>query len=172
MVLTWIYNDLGAADENFFVRHVNNALGFITFAAGASQVLCGYPIYTLNGTAYAWLGVIVAVITFTIQFQDMEDQEGDHERGRRTLPLVLGDRRTRFVNAAVIISFSLIAPAFWWLNWYGYALPVGLGSFIAVRTLSLRGVQADRKTFKLWCLWLVGLYLLPMFKHPGGLRWY
>jgi 4-hydroxybenzoate polyprenyltransferase len=172
MVLTWIYNDLGAADENFFVRHINNALGFITFAAGATQVLCGYPIYTLNVTAYQWLAVIAAVITFTIQFQDMEDQEGDRERARKTLPIVLGDRMTRFMNSIVILAFSFIAPAFWGLLWWGYILPVSLGSFIAVRTLSQRLVQADRKTFKLWCLWLVGLYLLPLLKHPGGLRWY
>jgi 4-hydroxybenzoate polyprenyltransferase len=172
MVLTWIYNDLGAADENFLVRHINNAFGFVTFAAGATQVICGYPTHTLNVTTYQWLAVIAAVITFTIQFQDMEDQEGDRQRGRRTLPIVLGDRLTRFANAVVILSFSFLAPKFWRLGWSGYAFPMGLGALIAGRTLSVRTLHADKKTFKLWCLWLVGLYLLPMFKHPGGLRWY
>jgi 4-hydroxybenzoate polyprenyltransferase len=172
MVLTWIYNDLGAADENFFVRHVNNALGFVTFAAGASQVLCGYPLHTLNITSYKWLAVIAAVITFTIQFQDMEDQDGDRERGRRTLPIVFGDGLTRFVNAIVILAFSVFAPTFWRLGWSGYALPLGLGASIAARTLFVRSLKDDKKTFKLWCLWLVGLYLLPLFKHPGGLTWY
>lgn len=102
----------------------------------------------------------------------MEDQEGDRERGRRTLPIVLGDVLTRLANAVVILAFSLIAPTFWRLNLWGYALPVGLGSLIAGRTLFMRSLQADKKTFKLWCIWLVGLYLLPTFKHQGGLRWY
>jgi 4-hydroxybenzoate polyprenyltransferase len=168
MVLTWIYNDLGAADENFFVRHINNALGFVGFAAGATQVLCG----PLTTTTYEWLAVIAAVITFTVQFQDMEDQEGDRERGRRTLPIVLGDGLTRVVNALVILAFSFIAPAFWMLGWEGYVLPVVLGGAISGRTLFTTTLLADKKTFKLWCIWLIGLYLLPMFKHPGGLEWY
>lgn len=169
MVLTWIYNDLGAADENFLVRHINNALGFVSFAAGATQVLCGH---TLNTISYKWLAVIAAIITFTIQFQDMEDREGDRERGRRTLPIVLGDRLTRVVNAFVVLAFSFIAPIFWRLHWFGYTMPMALGSVIAGRTLLATTLLADKKTFKLWCLWLVGLYLLPMFKHPGGLKWY
>jgi hypothetical protein len=48
MILTWVYNDLGAGDENFLLRHINNALGFVSFGAGASQVACGFPGYTLN----------------------------------------------------------------------------------------------------------------------------
>jgi len=133
MVLTWIYNDLEAADENFFVRHLNNALGFVTFAAGATQVLCGT--HEMNGMAYEWLAVIAAVITFTIQFQDMEDQEGDRERDRRTLPIVLGDGNTRIVNAVTILLFSFVTAKFWDLNWWGYVLPVGLGALIASRTV-------------------------------------
>lgn len=172
MVLTWIYNDLGAADENFLVRHVNNALGFITFSAGATQVACGFPTHALNMTAYKWLSVIAAVITFTIQFQDMEDQEGDLMRNRRTLPIVLGDSLTRWVNAGVIISFSFIAPAFWRLGVLGYVSPVTLGVLIAGRTTMLKGVVADRQTFRLWCVWLIGLYLLPLIKRQGVLHWY
>ena len=93
-------------------------------------------------------------------------------RNRRTLPIVLGDALTRWVNAAVIIAFSLIAPAFWRLGVLGYVFPVVLGVFIAGRTIILKGVVADRKTFKLWCLWLVGLYLLPLLKRQGALHWY
>ena len=162
-----MYNDLGAADENFFIRHVNNALGFVAFAAGATNVMCG----PLHRTTYEWLAVIATVITFTIQFQDMEDQEGDRERGRKTLPIVIGDRLTRIINACVILVFSFVAPTFWQLSWTGYAVPMALGGVIAARTLLATSLVADKKTFKLWCLWIIGLYLLPMFKIPGGLRW-
>jgi 4-hydroxybenzoate polyprenyltransferase len=169
MVLTWIYNDLGAGDENFLFRHFNNALGFATFGAGATQVICGFPNHTLNTTAYQWLAVIAAVITCTIQFQDMEDQEGDRIRDRKTLPIILGDSNTRYLNAVVIMIFSLIAPAFWQLSLDGYLIPATLGIVISTRSLTLKTVAADKTTFKLWCLWLITLYLLPLVKQPGAL---
>jgi len=165
MILTWMYNDLGAGDENFFIRHVNNALGFVSFGAGASQVACGFPEYTLNQESCLWLGVIAAVITFTIQFQDMEDQEGDRLRDRKTVPLVFGDQLTRVVNAGLIIFFSLAVPAFWRLGIVGYLFPVFLGGVIAGRTLLFRSLASDKQTFKLWCLWLTALYCLPVVKN-------
>jgi 4-hydroxybenzoate polyprenyltransferase len=165
MILTWAYNDLGAGDENFFVRHINNALGFVSFGAGASQVACGYPKHTLNQDAYWWLGVIAVVITCTIQFQDMEDQEGDRLRNRKTLPIVCGDDLTRWGNAVVIMFFSLFVPAFWGMGTVGYFLPVLLGIAIAGRTLLLRTLASDKQTFRLWCIWLTALYCLPVIKH-------
>ena len=165
MILTWIYNDLGAADEHFLVRHVNNAFGFIAFSAGATQVACGFPQHSLNEAAYQWLAIIGAVITFTIQFQDMEDQEGDRLRNRRTMPLVLGDSITRWANAFTVILFSIVCPAFWRLGAMGFTVPVLLGAIIAARTLTLKDVAADKRTFQLWCLWLITLYLLPLFKN-------
>jgi 4-hydroxybenzoate polyprenyltransferase len=161
MVLNWIYNDLGAGDENFVVRHAVNALGFVSFSAGATQVICGYPQHTLNGTAYQWLGMVAAVIAFTIQFQDMEDHEGDRMRNRRTMRIVLGDTRARWVNAVTIIASSLVATAFWQPCLVVYLVPVLFGVGIASRTLLLKSLGADKLTFKLWCLWLMVLYLLP-----------
>jgi 4-hydroxybenzoate polyprenyltransferase len=169
MILTWLYNDLGAGDENFFVRHINNALGFVSFGAGASQVACGFPDHTLNEDAYLWLGVIAAVITCTIQFQDMEDQEGDSLRNRKTLPIVCGDNLTRRGNAVVILLFSILVPAFWRMGLAGYFLPVLLGTVIAGRTLFLKTLASDKQTFRLWCLWLTSLYCLPVFKHQIAL---
>lgn len=164
MVLTWIYNDLGAAEENYCIRHVNNALGFTTFGAGAAQVACG----TLNNTTYYWLVVVAAAITCTIQFQDMEDQGGDRMRSRRTMPIVMGDFQARRINALTIIAFSLLAPAFWHLSLPGYLLPILLGLTIAIRTLTRKDLAADKQTFKLWCLWLMLLYVLPFARNQAN----
>jgi 4-hydroxybenzoate polyprenyltransferase len=169
MILTWVYNDLGAGDENFLLRHINNALGFVSFGAGASQAACGFPGYTLNQDAYLWLGVIAAVITCTIQFQDMEDQEGDRLRDRKTLPIVFGDNLTRWGNAVVIIFFSLMVPSFWRMDLSGYFLPVLLGTIISGRTLFFKTLASDKQTFRLWCLWLTSLYCLPVIKHHSAL---
>lgn len=167
MVLTWMYNDLGAADENFLMRHVCNALGFVMFGAGAANVACGNG-GGLNHAAWKWLAVIAVAITCTIQFQDMEDQEGDRERGRRTVPIVLGDDLARGVNAGAIVAASIMCAQFWDLGPMALLVPIGLGGLIAFRTYFWRGVKNDRATFKLWCLWLVGLYLLPLVKLVDG----
>ncbi|RDW66511.1 hypothetical protein BP6252_10146 [Coleophoma cylindrospora] len=164
MVLTWIYNDLGAGDENFLVRHFLNALGFAAFGAGATQVACGFPNFTLNNTAYQWLGIVVLAITCTIQFQDMEDQPGDRLRGRKTLPIIFGEERTRWWNAFSILAISLVACLFWQVGLIGCLIPGIVSMVIAGRTLMLHGVGPDRQTFKLWCVWLITLYLLPLAK--------
>lgn len=167
MMLTWMYNDLGAADENFLFRHICNALGFVMFGAGAASVACGLE-RGLNGTAWTWLAVIALTIMFTIQFQDMGDQEGDRERERQTMPIVLGDAISRLVNAVTVVSSSIICSLFWGLGPKASFVPIGFGCLIATRTYLWRDVKADRATFKLWCLWLVGLYLLPLISSRNA----
>lgn len=170
IVLTYMYNDLGAADESFIIRHVTNALGFVSFGAGAAQVASSHISRGggLSTTAFQWLAVIAMVITFTIQFQDMEDQEGDRERDRTTLPILLGDNWIRRLNALVMAVFSLMAPAFWGLGLTGFVLPVTIGGVVIWRTMMLRGLKDDKTTFKLWCIWLITLYCLPLAKGTGN----
>ena len=165
LILTWIYNDLGAGDEYFFVRNTTNALGFMAFSAGAAKILCDFPRHQMNYTFYQWLSLVGAAIGFTIQVQDMEDQKGDELRNRMTMPIVLGDRITRWVNAFSIVPFSVALPCFWKLNLMGYIVPVCLGTVIAVRTLLWRSMVWDKQTFQLWCLWLMTIYILPLIKH-------
>ena len=99
----------------------------------------------------------------------MEDQEGDTLRERRTLPIVFGDKITRRLNAGVFVMFSVVAPAFWRMGCVGYAIPVLLGTTIGWRTMWLRKLKDDKTTFKLWCLWLIILYLLSLVKVEGAL---
>lgn len=168
IALTWAYNDLAGGDEHFLVRHILNALGFCTFGAGAAAVCVGSG-RGLNSTAYLWLLFIGIVITCTIQFQDMEDQEGDSLRDRKTMPLVIGDAKTRKINAIAIVLFSIAAPVFWGkLSWGWFVGLGGLGGAIAWRCLvGEYGVKRDKATFRLWCVWLVVLYLLPL----GRVEW-
>ena len=71
MVLTWMYNDLGGADENFVARNFINALGFMCYSSGATKVACGYGQCELNQNAYEWLAIIGGIIFTTLQMQDM-----------------------------------------------------------------------------------------------------
>ena len=69
--LVYMYNDLGGADENFVVRNVINAAGFICYSAGATRVACGHNQCHLNAKASQWLAVIGGIVFSTLQMQDM-----------------------------------------------------------------------------------------------------
>ena len=70
-VLTWMYNDLGGADESYVVRNFINALGFVCYSSGATRVACGHGQYFLNDEAYQWLVIIGGIVFTTLQAQDM-----------------------------------------------------------------------------------------------------
>ena len=69
--LEYMYNDLGGADENFVVRNLINAAGFICYSAGATRVACGHDRHFLNEKAYQWLAIIGGIVFSTLQMQDM-----------------------------------------------------------------------------------------------------
>lgn len=69
--LEYMYNDLGGADENFVVRNLINAAGFICYSAGATRVALGHDQCFLNDKAYQWLAIIGGIIFSTLQMQDM-----------------------------------------------------------------------------------------------------
>lgn len=162
-----MYNDLGGADESFFVRNLMNAAAITCFGAGAAQVAIGEQV-ALNVDAYRWLAIIAAIVTTTMQVQDMEDQEGDRARGRVTIPLLLGDATARHSIAVLVSAWSLVCPAYWGLDPLGYVLPGVVGLTIAGKTLTMRNVQADKSNWRAWNIWMMTLYLLPVWKNISG----
>ncbi|KAF7913172.1 hypothetical protein EAE99_010794 [Botrytis elliptica] len=164
LVLTWMYNDLGGANENYFLRNILNALGFMCYSSGSTTVAAGYGIWDRNERSHIWLAIIGAIVFSTLQIQDMPDMKGDLARGRRTLPLVHGQRIARVSIALPVLFWSFVCPFYWELNLWAYALPVVLGSTLAGRVLLLTTTHADRLTWKLWCIWVMALYLLPLCK--------
>lgn len=100
-----------------------------------------------------------------MQVQDLKDQEGDQARGRKTIPLALGDKTARWTIAVPVLIWSVTCPTFWSLEAFSFATSLALGIVVAFRIILKQGVAADRFTWKLWCLWLTCLYLLPVFKN-------
>ncbi|MCJ1243255.1 hypothetical protein MMC30_000452 [Trapelia coarctata] len=163
-VFDWMYNDLGGSDESYIIRNLLIAAGYVCYSAGAMRVASGHSAFTLLPVTYQWLGMIAAVILSTMHVQDLKDQEGDHSRERKTLPLVIGHWATRCLIASAVLFWSIACPLFWGLGLAGYALSGISGAVVATRALLLRDTGADRLTWKLWSLWLMGLYFLPLVK--------
>ncbi|OAK97443.1 hypothetical protein IQ06DRAFT_358884 [Phaeosphaeriaceae sp. SRC1lsM3a] len=78
MVQTWMYNDLGGADEMYIVRNIINALGFKCYSSGSTYVAAG--IHTLTAQAYKWIAIVGAIVFTTLSMQDLPDVKGDAAR--------------------------------------------------------------------------------------------
>ncbi|KAI1394545.1 UbiA prenyltransferase family [Hypoxylon fuscum] len=162
IVLGYSYNSIGLADLNWVSRNGINAAGFCCFASGALEVAIGQPLSAKHGVLLQWLAMIAGIVFSTVQTQDMADQAGDAMRGRKSLPLTVGDTRARWFTAVAVMMWSVICPLYWKVH-IGPVLAIGgLGGGIALRTLVLRDVEADRKTFRLWNAWMGCIYLLPL----------
>jgi 4-hydroxybenzoate polyprenyltransferase len=145
MIMAWVYNDLGAANENFHLRNPANALGMAAFNAGAATP-------GLNGKGYVWLGVLGASICSTISILDMPDIARDSARGRRTMPIVCGHEVARWGLAIPIVLWSVVCPVFLGTGFAGFVFSVFLGSILACHLLIFRTHAADKASEKMWCL--------------------
>ena len=95
----------------------------------------------------------------------MKDREGDRARGRRTAPLVMGDRAAGCTIAVPVLTWSVICPLFLGLGFPGYLATRGVGIVMAWGMLRLQNVQADRNTWKIWSAWIALLQFLPMLQN-------
>ncbi|KAI1323414.1 UbiA prenyltransferase family [Xylariaceae sp. FL0255] len=159
---TW-YNNLGGAENSPFLRNGINSLGYACFLSGALEVALGVPLSSFPSLKLAsWLGVIAAIIFTTIHTQDFRDQEGDALRRRRTLPLVLGDAKSRWLVALWMPVWGILCPLMWDIGMFTRLLEFLLAGYVGFRCVRYRSVSADKRTFMLWNLWISFLYVLPL----------
>ena len=162
-LFSYMYNDLGGANENFVVRNILNACGLTCFSVGAAIVAANHAGNTLNRRAYIWMALLSGVISSTVQTQDLADMKGDRSRGRRTIPLIYGEGIARWSVALTVVAWSIICPAFWALTTLGFLPPLILGGLLSLRVLLYRNVRSDEISWQIWCAWMMVLYLLPLF---------
>lgn len=159
--LGYAYNNLGGGDRSWVVRGLLCALAYIAFGSGAMEVMRGAE-KVYSSEMLQWFALLVVVIFAGMPAADIYDQKGDALVGRDTLPLAIGDLLTRCVLAISIFVSSFVCAWFCECGVLAYVLPVVSGLYVAWRTLVLREVNEDRKTYKFWNLWLVGIYCLPL----------
>lgn len=132
---------------------------------GATSVATSGSKYTAKGLQ--WFAMLGAIILTTVQIQDLEDVDGDKARGRRTGPLVLGDRPCRWTIAILVPLWTMEASFFWGVwAWHTVVCTI-LGGCVAWRVLNRTEVGHDKVTFRVWNVWLVSLYVLPLLAASG-----
>ena len=163
MVLTWLYNDVGGSDRSIVVRNILNALGLMSFSAGATVVAAGATSHALTRAAYAWLGMLGAVVVLTVHAQDLPDAVGDATNCRKTVPLICGDGVARVSIVAFVVAASILCPMYWATSMAGYISSTLVGGALVLSVSCFRDKRADEISWRLWCLWMVVLYTLPLF---------
>lgn len=157
--LLWVFvsvmHNFGGWDKHWFTKnYVAMPLGNLAELAAAWEL-----VRPLTPTGMRWL-LLSPVFTFlTMSVQDFRDVKGDRMIGRRTLPMVLGEERSRraiafsLLVALAVIHFALL-PAERSVSLVLCELVIAtLDIIIVARLLRLRSPEADHKTYMLYTYW-------------------
>ncbi|HEX2622994.1 MAG TPA: UbiA family prenyltransferase, partial [Phototrophicaceae bacterium] len=171
LLVIYIHNFLGLADR-WGVKSWSMTTGTIAMLS-AAWMMGGAP---LSVAPFTWLATIAFLLFPTCPIQDIRDQEGDKSAGRKTLPLLIGDRNARWVlfvvfilNPFVTLFVSLTGP--WEVAVFTGALIAfnavifAISWTIAFRLVLLRNKAADHRSYMLYTYWFVpclafGIFLL------------
>ncbi|KXJ94766.1 UbiA prenyltransferase family-domain-containing protein [Microdochium bolleyi] len=180
MVFVWLYNDLDGSAAGPLQRSAINAAGLACFGWGALAVLLsGEGLFSAAGAAtinehgggeilprtlQLWIALTALVVFSTVHAADFPDVEGDRERGRQTMPLVYGEAASRWVLAVAVPGWSVASLLFWdvavGVYWVAPLLVAGCMASLTVLRRDDHG--SDEGVWKLWCLWTVTLFVLPL----------
>lgn len=170
MVETWVYDYVGAS--SWWGKNIINALFYSTGQLGATRV-AAMKSTTMTRVGYEWCALLGLNTLTTVQIQDFRDQEGDKIRGRRTVPLVMGDGLCRVLTSIIILFWSVALPVYWESRFLEVLWPLVTGGIVAARLLLYRSAKDDRMTFHLYTLtWLPALYAIPFVVKSGLLRFW
>lgn len=158
------YNVFGG-DENPLIRNVLNAIGIGCFYGGPVEIVHGNISLLSSTKTTSWLMIVALTIAITVHVQDFRDVIGDKQRGRRTIPIVYGNRLARLSIVVGTILCSCSAPLFWKLGPAGFSLPVISGLLMICNLLWNQTLEGDNLSWKLWALWMLSFLTLPVCSH-------
>lgn len=175
--LSWLYNDLEGSNTSIIARNILNALGITCFGWGALAVLAGPAAQLAMPKAATWMTITASIIFTTIHVQDFRDEEGDRQRGRRTIALLFEPLVARGSCALFVMCWSVAAPAFWAFkgsslaplatdagpicSWWVWLVSIGLGAGVGGLLMVRRGQKVDEQALTAWCAWVAWVYMLP-----------
>ncbi|KAI0973163.1 UbiA prenyltransferase family-domain-containing protein [Xylaria arbuscula] len=160
MTMIWLYNDLDGSSSGPLMRNLLNAAGLACFGWGAVCVLAETP--DDGNMLRDWLLLTAAVISTTIQVQDLSDKEGDKARNRKTAPLVYGEGCTRWSVAIMAPFWSQACSTFWRVS-LSYAIGLlGISLIMSAVVLLGKSQSSSELGLKLWCLWVTVIFALPL----------
>ncbi|KAI1086343.1 hypothetical protein F5B19DRAFT_479645 [Rostrohypoxylon terebratum] len=163
MILLWVYNDLVRNNAGPWTRNGLNALGMACFNWGAARTFLGSEASKNEKVLGNWYVLMAAIAMTTIHTQVFPDVAGDEGQGRKTMSSVYGEAFPRWSIASFVMAWSLICLKLWNVSsWVACLSSVGLGAIISALVLLRLGRLSDGWAWRLWCYWVITLYLQPV----------
>ena len=161
VVLSLWYNNLGGAHRDPVTRNLITAFAVAAFGLGALNA-AGESNAVLAAMGNQWVAITMTVVGTSVQVQDFEDTDGNAMRGRKTLPLIIGDVRARWITEVPIVVSSLICPIFWESGVLPFIFFFLEGLHLSWRVIVKRSLCEDKKSWRWWNLWAKTLYILSL----------
>ncbi len=159
--LVLVLHNQAAWAKHWCTKNLAMGLGIMAQLAAGWQMVA-----PLIPQAWVWIIFPALVMLTHVSIQDLRDMAGDRVVGRRTFPLIFGEKFSRYFLA---IGFMLLPLA----TYQVLIVPAGLGGHtlacyllmatlnvvIAVRVLCMQSPQADHRSYMLFTYWYC---LIPM----------
>ncbi|KAI2614261.1 uncharacterized protein GGS25DRAFT_42187 [Hypoxylon fragiforme] len=161
-------HDYASGNISWWSKNAINILFYLTAQIGATRVAAeSLTSNSMSRAGYEWCALLGLQTFTTIQIQDLRDQEGDSIRGRRTMPIAIGDVTTRWITAFFITFWSIACPTYWEMEiTAGHVLPLLIGGAVSAHVLLFRTPKSDRFSFHYYTLlWLPSLYAIPLLSQ-------
>jgi 4-hydroxybenzoate polyprenyltransferase len=153
--ITIVLHNFGGWSKHWFGKHLLMGIGVVAELAPAWELVT-----PLTEDAGRWILFFACALLPLIATQDLRDIGGDHAIGRKTFPIVFGERPTRIMLS---VCFVLLPIALHTLLmdhtsgfWHVFLCTIGLSGislWIAARLLLYRTHQADQRTYMLFTYW-------------------
>jgi len=162
---TFIYDELGAA-SHIVGKNFCNIGGYASFEAGATTIIgANHAMDYVSVTAVIISGLLIFT---TIQAQDFPDVEGDKALGRMTFPIYAPEFSRLFTLVATIV-WSMFLSWFWEVGPISTAFLVCFGAYIGMRYYLWRTLEADKKSYLIFNVWLMAAHVLPLHARTSVL---
>ncbi|KAL4267149.1 UbiA prenyltransferase [Pleurotus pulmonarius] len=137
----------------------------VALSAGAWALLSGmYKTVAMPTRSEERFFIVVAIwLATAMQIQDLRDIEGDKRTGRRTLPIVVGGRQSRWLISLAFLPLSYVVL---WVGGIISMAPASVAAahaLLAYRILFGTGAGYDDRTYMLFACLFCYILALPIW---------
>ncbi|KAH9960956.1 UbiA prenyltransferase family-domain-containing protein [Russula compacta] len=165
VITTVVYDELGTAGH-IIGKNFCAVGGYASFEVGATIIIgTNHAMDFVSVTAVIISGIMIFT---TIQAQDFADVEGDKALGRMTFPIYAPEFSRAFTLIATV-AWSVFLSWFWGVGPVSAAFLVILGTYVGMRYYLWRTLEADKKSYTIFNIWLMAAHTLPLHTRTSVL---
>ncbi|KAH9984498.1 UbiA prenyltransferase family-domain-containing protein [Russula vinacea] len=162
VAVTFAHDELGGGN-NVVGKDFCTAAAYVCFEVGASTIIGVMDFVSVTAV------IISGILVFTsVQGQDFPDVEGDKTVGRMTFP-IYAPELSRFLMLFVTMAWSVFLSWFWEVGPISSALFTSFGIYLGLRYYCRRTVEADRRSYLIFNVWLMAAHVLPLHARTSVL---